>query len=135
MRQLLRDIQADELFHDEKLHHMGLLRILTNTLCTLGARPQLPHVTAGHGAWRSVPHQAPARRVHGTPPLPPPHFSSSDGIWHRQIELALSWCTTARHGIECDTRRPCQSPRVQPGTMQGASYSRVYIHVLIWMSV
>jgi hypothetical protein len=24
---------------------MGLLRILTNTLCTLGARPQLPHVT------------------------------------------------------------------------------------------
>src|ERR1700750_3011097 len=45
MRQLLRDIQADELFHDEKLHHMGLLRILTNTLCTLGARPQLPHVT------------------------------------------------------------------------------------------
>ena len=44
MRQLLRDIQADELFH-EKLHHMGLLRILTNSLCTLGARPQLPHVT------------------------------------------------------------------------------------------
>lgn len=162
--------------------------------------PQVRYaVTAGHGARRSVPHQAPARRVHGTPPLPPPQFSSSDGIWHRQIELqqtagrlrqgdgapsaswpaqaghprlavlvsaegvdggpsaamtirtdrpsssgaptylrfavALSWRTTARHGIECDTRRPCQSPRVQPGTMQGASYSRVYIHVLIWMSV
>jgi hypothetical protein len=27
------------------LRYMGLLRILTNSLCTLGARPQLPHVT------------------------------------------------------------------------------------------
>jgi hypothetical protein len=28
---------------------MGLLRILTNSLCTLGARPQLPHVTGTPG--------------------------------------------------------------------------------------
>jgi hypothetical protein len=32
------------LFH-EQLHHTGLLRIVTNSLRTLGARPQLPHVT------------------------------------------------------------------------------------------
>jgi hypothetical protein len=44
MRQLLWDIQTDELFH-EQLHHMGLLRILTGGLRTVGARPQLPHVT------------------------------------------------------------------------------------------
>jgi hypothetical protein len=74
--------------------------------------PQVRYaVTAGYGARRSVPHQAPARRVHGACPSPPPQFSSSDGIWHRQIEPRLPWCTTARHGISCDKRRPCQSPR------------------------
>jgi hypothetical protein len=39
--------------------------------------PQVRYaVTAGPGARRSVPHQAPARRVHGTPLLPPLQFSS-----------------------------------------------------------
>jgi hypothetical protein len=52
-------------------------------------------VTAGSGARRSVPHQAPACRVHGTTSSPPPRFSSSDGIWHRQIEPVPTWRTTA----------------------------------------
>jgi hypothetical protein len=39
--------------------------------------PQVRYVvTARHGARRLVPHQAPARRVHGTPLLPPLQFSS-----------------------------------------------------------
>jgi len=33
-------------------------------------------VTAGPGVRRLVPHQAPARRVHGARPSPPPQFSS-----------------------------------------------------------
>src|SRR5690242_11983072 len=42
--------------------------------------PQLRYaVTAGPGARRSVPHQVLARRVHGTPLLPPPIFVT-DGI-------------------------------------------------------
>ena len=82
--------------------------------------PQVRYaVTTGHGARRSVPHQAPARRVHGTPPLPPPQFSSSDGIWHRQIEPRPTWCRASRHDISCDKRRPRLSPQLQPDMAQG----------------
>src|SRR3954466_292520 len=39
--------------------------------------PQVRYaVTGGPGVRRSVPHQAPARRVHGAPLLPPLQFSS-----------------------------------------------------------
>jgi hypothetical protein len=82
-----------------------------------GQRPQAADpsgpLRSNGKAWarRSVPHQAPARRVHGACPSPPPQFSSSDGIWRRQIEPRLTWCATARYGISCDKRRPCQSPR------------------------
>jgi hypothetical protein len=39
--------------------------------------PQVRYaVTAGPGARRLVPHQVPARRVHGAPPSPPPQFAS-----------------------------------------------------------
>src|SRR3954468_7849043 len=91
-------------------------------------------VTAGHGGRRSVPHQAPARRGHGAPPSLPPQFSSYDGIWPRQIEPMLAWRTTAHHGISCNKGRPCQSPQVQPGTVQGASNSRLYIYINIYVS-
>ncbi len=87
--------------------------------------PQRYAVTSGYalrqGMAFAVPHQAPARRVHGACPSPPPQFSSSDGIWHRQIEPSSAWRTTARHGLTCDKRRPCQSPRVQPDTVQATS--------------
>jgi hypothetical protein len=53
--------------------------------CQLQHAPRYA-ITAGHGARRSVPYQAPACRVHGARPSPPPQFSSSDGIRHRQIE-------------------------------------------------
>ena len=33
-----------------------------------------------------------------------------------------AWRTTARHGISCDKRRPCQSPQIQPGTVQGTKF-------------
>ena len=39
-----------------------------------------------------------------------------------------TWRTTAHHGIACDKRRPCQSPRVQLGTVQGASDRGLYIY-------
>ena len=34
----------------------------------------------------------------------------TDGIWRRQIEPRRTWRTTARQGVSCDKRRPCQSP-------------------------
>ena len=53
--------------------------------CQLQHAPRYA-ITAWHRARRSVPYQAPACRVHGARPSPPPQFLSSDGIRHRQIE-------------------------------------------------
>src|SRR3954453_13258824 len=57
--------------------------------------------------------------VHAAPPSPPLQFSSSDGIWHRQIEPMPTWRRTACHGIACGKRWPHLSPQLQPDMAQG----------------
>ena len=86
----------------------------------LQADPSGPLPSNGR-AWarRSVPHQAPARRVHGTPPIAASTIFVTDGIWHRQIEPRSTWRTTHRHDTSCDKRRPHLSPQLQPDMAQG----------------
>jgi hypothetical protein len=94
--------------------------------------PRRYALTAGSGARRSVSHRVLARRVHGAPPSLPPQFSSSDGIWHHQIEPSPTWRMTARYGISCDKRRPHLSPQLQPDMAQGTVI--IYVYTVINMT-